>query len=423
MLKTFTAALLATSALVGSALGQNAPVETSTITGPNNFPMTMSQVWVRPTGGPVQKLGDFLASPSFTGLVNTTNAAGYAINGFSFVQPGGLGSAGVPNNSYPGIGLTYNYDPARHSNAQNKIIWNLVTNTTSNNVNEVFDSTINASGTGTASAEINQFHALLENSSGVTLSDVEGFEASFDNTGTLGEWDGYLALPKNGLTGTIGFGYGFKASVSNVNTTASSFGTWAGFYCVAKAGGGTQPVADFCLLNADPAQNMVTAGKFKLGQSTDLSAPTAQFQFNTADVSSANLAILGNNSAGVHMILMRDDGAFNIGSATQGAPNAAFTVSDGAGNALGAHIGFLQTVTRPSISNATIDATAGDVSGNLTFTAAAPVLTYGHAFATAPHCVVALQAGTAITSYSASTTALTIVGGDATTRANYVCIQ
>jgi hypothetical protein len=91
------------------------------------------------------------------------------------------------------------------------------------------------------------------------------------------------------------------------------------------------------------------------------------------------------------------------------------------------HIGV--SVNAPAISGCTgcsLDATASDTAGTLTegTLQTGVVLTWHTAYATAPHCVVSSPSGAALTSYSATTTTLTLVNASATGDAfTYVCVQ
>lgn len=74
----------------------------------------------------------------------------------------------------------------------------------------------------------------------------------------------------------------------------------------------------------------------------------------------------------------------------------------------------------------TIDATASDTAGTITegATATGCTATFHATYATAPHCVVGSPSGSALTSYSTSTTALTLVNASATgDKFTYVCMQ
>ena len=73
-----------------------------------------------------------------------------------------------------------------------------------------------------------------------------------------------------------------------------------------------------------------------------------------------------------------------------------------------------------------INATATDTKGTITegTTATGCVLTFAAAYVTAPDCTVTSPTGSLLTSYSVSTTALTIVNASATgDKFTYMCIQ
>ena len=96
---------------------------------------------------------------------------------------------------------------------------------------------------------------------------------------------------------------------------------------------------------------------------------------------------------------------------------------------LDAHIAAVSsapTLTSCGTGSPSLDATASDVAGTVTqgTTATGCTITFHVAYATAPHCVVSSPNGAVLTSYSPSTTALTLVNASATGDVfTYVCIQ
>jgi hypothetical protein len=116
-----------------------------------------------------------------------------------------------------------------------------------------------------------------------------------------------------------------------------------------------------------------------------------------------------------------------IGIGTQ-APNATLTVGSAGGGNDDGHLGFLGA--KPTLggcgTSPSLDATATDGSGTVTegTTATGCTLTFAVAYATAPHCIISSPSGSAFTSYSTSTTALTIVNASASgNKYSYVCVQ
>jgi hypothetical protein len=104
------------------------------------------------------------------------------------------------------------------------------------------------------------------------------------------------------------------------------------------------------------------------------------------------------------------------------APNAALTLGDAGGTNNDGHLGVLQTGTAVSTTNGALNATASDVAGTITLSAANPVVTFGHTWATAPTCVISSPTGTAFT-YAVSTSTLTLTGGANTNTVSYHCVQ
>lgn len=135
---------------------------------------------------------------------------------------------------------------------------------------------------------------------------------------------------------------------------------------------------------------------------------------------------IGNFIFGTNAILAGSGsvaaGRVGIGTA---APNAALTVGDAGGGNDDAHLGVLQS-TLPVTSNGSLDAHASDVAGTETEGSSSTgfTLTFGHSWSTTPHCVVSSPNGATFTSYSASTTALTISNASASgNQYSYVCVQ
>jgi hypothetical protein len=201
----------------------------------------------------------------------------------------------------------------------------------------------------------------------------------------------------------------FRAQLNNANTAANSVGVYEGYNCAAMTGGGSAPGANYCFRNDDATALVATDGPLMVGSTTNITAQgiagftgtsTGQFVANTTWF----------NSAGTGVAMITNSGAMGVGFATNGSFNAQFIIGDNAGTSeFGTHIAVKQT-TAPGITNATLDATASDVAGTLTLTAANPVLTFHVAYPTAPHCGLSFPSGTAIP-YSVSATSITFTGG------------
>jgi hypothetical protein len=168
-------------------------------------------------------------------------------------------------------------------------------------------------------------------------------------------------------------------------------------------------------------QTCITGGSsnIELGQGACVPSPTSNNQMSIAN------AIWGLNNSGTGAT----GSTGQIGVMTP-APNATFTIGDGAGAATyGSHIGVLQT-TAPVLSacgtSPSLSVTASDTHGTITqgATATGCVVTFNKAYATAPDCVVTSPTGSALISYSVTTTALTMVNASASgNKYSYMCMQ
>lgn len=165
--------------------------------------------------------------------------------------------------------------------------------------------------------------------------------------------------------------------------------------------------------------NQVTtgSGNISIGYNSAVPSPTASSQMSLGN------AIYATGLTGVQSTVS----PARVGIGTT-APNAALTVGSAGGGADDGHIGVLGQAptlsgcgTSPSIS-----ATASDVHGTITegATATGCTITFAAAFQTAPDCVLSSPSGSAITGYSATTTALTITNASASgNKYSYVCLQ
>lgn len=103
--------------------------------------------------------------------------------------------------------------------------------------------------------------------------------------------------------------------------------------------------------------------------------------------------------------------------------------ADYSANAGKDHVAFTGSAPTPSScggGSPSLDATASDGGGTITegSSASGCTLTFAHAYNTAPHCTVSSPTGSALTSYTATASALTIVNGSASgDKFTYVCVQ
>ncbi len=136
----------------------------------------------------------------------------------------------------------------------------------STRVHENLFSSVYVTGSGTSGAEINQVHAYFENkASGPVTGDVEGFEASMLNNGTMATYMGGLVTPRNGSTGTIAAMIGMKFQYAQDNLTPGAVGAVNHIDIEAKVGDGSVATTVNALRIADPHANIVTNGRMIIG--------------------------------------------------------------------------------------------------------------------------------------------------------------
>lgn len=180
-----------------------------------------------------------------------------------------------------------------------------------------------------------------------------------------------------------------------------------------QAGGGvTTGVSNILIGASNVGFSQVTTGgrNLSIGTNCQVQSPTASNQ-----ISIMNLIYgTGASASGATV----SPGRIGIGHI---APNAALTLGDQGGTLNDAHLGVLQAVA-PTVTNGTLDATASDVCGTVTLSAANPVITFNHTWSTAPHVIVTSSTGVSFT-YTVSTTAITITTAATSGTLNYHCIQ
>lgn len=251
---------------------------------------------------------------------------------------------------------------------------------------------------------------------------VVGWKAAFTQTTALNNtYIGYFSGAANLTAGdntavgasTLAVATGLSnTAIGSRAGTAMTTGT-SNVLLGKDAGGGiTTGAANVIVGVSNVATAQITTGSHNLSI-----GPNAQVQSATASnqITIMNL-IYGTGASGTGATV--SPGRIGIGHI---APNAALTLGDQGGTLNDAHLGVLQT-TAPTVTNGTLDATASDVAGTVTCSAANPVITFNHTWATIPHVVISSPTGTVCT-YAVSTTAITITGGLATNKFTYVCIQ
>jgi hypothetical protein len=106
---------------------------------------------------------------------------------------------------------------------------------------------------------------------------------------------------------------------------------------------------------------------------------------------------------------------------------ATSTVSVAAHFAIGGHLANTRATTAPAInSGGALDVNASDMAGTVTTATSSTgfVITFGIAYATAPHVIIASPTGSVFTSYTSATTTLTVVTAAlSAAQFTYYCFQ
>lgn len=234
--------------------------------------------------------------------------------------------------------------------------------------------------------------ALTTGSGNVILGYQAGFASTADNQNVL-----------------VGGGSGFHINGGSNNACL-------GFQaCNGVSTGGSNVV----LGARTSTQNEITTGTHNVSIGPNAQVPVAT---NSNQLDIMNF-IYGLNLASTGATVSA--GRIGIGTT---APTAALTLGDagwdGTAQHDDGHLGVVQTVTLPTTTNGTLDSHASDVTGTITLSAANPVVTFGHAWATAPHCVLSSPSGgVTLTSYAVATGTLTITTVATTGTVTYMCIQ
>lgn len=258
---------------------------------------------------------------------------------------------------------------------------------------------------------------------------VDSLYAAALTTGSFNQADGDLACAN--LAGSSGDNmcYGYKSLTSA--TTGVLRATVFGF----QSGSAFSAPTDTAVFGANWTQSTLGTQDTIVGNNNGC----------TIGASQAELLLVGygacppNTSNNAVMSIMNfiyglglNYGAGGSGPGLIGigttAPNATLTI--GAAKSNDGHIGVLKN-TAPALSSCgggspAVDSTASDVAGTVTegTTATGCTVTFFKSYQTAPHCIVTSPGGFALTSYSTSTTALTLVNASASGNTyTYMCMQ
>jgi hypothetical protein len=224
---------------------------------------------------PIPTPGSFalLSGATFTGPVNTTNAAGYQIQGSQVLnllsnQTSPILSPETQNG--PDAAAVYIPAPivsgynatAGLSTYANMYTTNLTVTGTVTNHYGMRESTVNVinGGAGYLNAELNEEKSFIVYPSGFQSLTGENKEINIENYGTLDQQYGLLVNPFNESTGTISYYTGVYLIPWNFNTTAGAWQQYVGISCQPQSGSGAALSADFCLFNQDKNGVIGTVG-------------------------------------------------------------------------------------------------------------------------------------------------------------------
>jgi hypothetical protein len=367
------------------------------------------------SGGLLTVTGAGSGLPLYPGGVVTLSGAGTALNTYTMITADGTGSGGT------GTYYVNNTSQIVSTEAMNvNYGWGInvafsctgtctETGTVLNPTNIYANVTIGdlvypAEYAGTVAGNVLAGNAVAEYASGSLLDDIVIGAFSFQNPTN----DSHVICIGYSICNNMASGSGASENLVIGDRAATAISTGLNETVV---GSGQQN------------DNCITTGSLnmELGAGACVQSPTASNQFSIAN----SIFATGASFRGAGVSPAR------VGIGTM-APNAAFTIGNAGGGIDDGHIGFLPStfLTASALSGCgtspSISATAGDAHGTITegTTATGCVMTFATAYATAPDCVLSSPSGNAFTSYSASTTALTIVNASASgDKFTYVCEQ
>lgn len=394
-----------------------------------------------------------------------------AIDVATGVTVGGVVTLGpVPGGSGLVTAITTDYATSGGNTRYNMHQTTLNPSVDTNNIWENDNSFLTLNGPGHALHEINIKHTYFQNNIGATAVQVEGYEASMLNNGSIGTYDSFLGVMNNGTTGVVtGVLQNINLGLNNDNTTAGSIAKYIGINFAPWTGAGTVPAINLAIQNSDSTAGIVTLGNVGLGSVTPpalttsmqivvadnlntsfsfvVKSPGAKQPFtidNTGTVRVLSNIIIGSTGAspaGTISLLNATSGSIKLapptgalGAGTLFLPITATSdtlvclANPQAFTALQtfrAHVAGAKITTLPVITNGTIDATGSDLCGTVTggTTVTGITVTFETAYATTPHAVVSSRDGVTFT-YTVSTTALTLTFASSTGRVfDYHVIQ
>lgn len=230
----------------------------------------------------------------------------------------GTGITGAVGGASAGPAIVINTPSIDYSTFSGNIRNNQFTTTLAPSVNttNIWENNYSAvvlNGPGVSTGEINAGHAYVQVNSGGSFQTGEVFETSiFNNGGTINSIGNVTALFDNSATGTVTSALGFSGSLTNSNTTAGAIATYKFLSLSPMAGGGSTPTNYYFLANGDANANSSLLGKFCIGA---VGVGQAICLIKGGDTSVSTWLFDLENSAGTHLMLMRDDGSCAVSGA------------------------------------------------------------------------------------------------------------
>lgn len=203
--------------------------------------------------------------------------------------------------------VTINADPVGWA-ADNRPVTFQTTLTPSGNTGNIWEncnSFVTVAGSSTISGEINVNHAYFQLNAGATANQVETYESSAVNNGTLLHFVNFLGIFSN-VAGTITNEIlGAKFQLTNSNATVGAVNQYVAIDMEPLGGGGSVPTSYLFFRNAEPNAKSVSLGGLTLGtlspqsnllyiKGPDTSGGT--FPFQVVDSNSANLFLISDDA-------------------------------------------------------------------------------------------------------------------------------